>query len=99
MLVACRALVQHLTELEEGALPAHDRLLARMHLAICSSCRRYREQLLAARRALSALSEVPALSAREPFAAFEARMVARRGDVPGAVVGPPRDGRRSERPS
>ena len=62
MLLTCRSLVHHLTELEEGALPAHDRLLARMHLAICSNCRRYRDQLLAARRALAALSEVAATS-------------------------------------
>ena len=75
MLLTCRALVQHLTELEEGTLPAHDRLLARMHLALCSNCRRYRDQLVAARRALSALSE---RAADESFGAFEARVRARR---------------------
>ena len=52
----CRDLAELVTHYLENALPLQRRLSTRLHLAICSNCRRYVDQM---RRTIRFLSEGP----------------------------------------
>jgi anti-sigma factor RsiW len=54
--VACRDLVELLTEYLEGTLPPDEVADVQAHLAICEGCRRYLEQI---RLTITALGSVP----------------------------------------
>jgi anti-sigma factor RsiW len=55
--MACRELVEVVTDYLEGALPAHDRLRLEAHLAECRYCMDYIAQM---RRTIEALGKLPA---------------------------------------
>ncbi|HEU4943148.1 MAG TPA: zf-HC2 domain-containing protein [Gaiellaceae bacterium] len=54
--LSCQELVELVTDYLEGALPTKDRRLFDDHIAGCSGCRRYVEQMRATLRATGALS-------------------------------------------
>ena len=53
----CRELVELVTDYLEGALPASERARFEAHLAICSGCRAYLEQMRQTVRSMGRLSE------------------------------------------
>ena len=55
--MACRELVEVITEYFEGTLPEPDRMRFEAHLAVCSSCRRYLEQMRQTVDVLGGLTE------------------------------------------
>lgn len=44
-MLRCRDVTERASDLLEGGLPLRERLALRMHLAICSMCRAYLDQL------------------------------------------------------
>lgn len=66
----CRGVAHDLTELEEGKLPLHRRVLLRAHLAICPSCKVYVRQMGATKDALH--------EADEPLSDEASRVIAQR---------------------
>ena len=54
-MLSCRDITDLATEYTEGAMPLGARLSYRMHLAVCSHCRRYLRQLRRTSEALAAL--------------------------------------------
>jgi anti-sigma factor RsiW len=69
----CRDFVELATDYLEGALPVHRRLVVERHLAFCSPCVDYLEQMRAVIRATGALHEddVPAPVMESLVAAFK----------------------------
>lgn len=63
----CVELVERVTDLAEGRLPAAARLRVRLHLLVCLACRAYRRQMRDTARLLGRLPRTtpPADSARE----------------------------------
>jgi anti-sigma factor RsiW len=55
--MACRELVEVVTDYLEGALPEHDRVRLEAHLAECPSCVNYIAQM---RTTIEALGKLPA---------------------------------------
>lgn len=53
----CEQLAKRWTELEEGDASTTERVVARLHLALCRRCARYVEQLQRTRDALRELRE------------------------------------------
>jgi anti-sigma factor RsiW len=53
----CQHLVELVTDYLEGRLPPPDRLRFEAHLAVCSGCRTYLEQMRQTIRALGQLAE------------------------------------------
>jgi anti-sigma factor RsiW len=53
----CQELVELVTDYLEGRLPAPERVRFEAHLALCSGCRTYLEQMRQAVRALGRLAE------------------------------------------
>jgi anti-sigma factor RsiW len=60
--VACRELVELVTDYLEGTLPEEVRELFEAHLEECEGCRRYLEQMRLTIRLTSSLSEEPLAS-------------------------------------
>jgi anti-sigma factor RsiW len=55
--IACRKLVETVTDYLEGAMPARDRRRFERHLAGCVHCRAYLEQM---RQTIRAVGHIPA---------------------------------------
>jgi predicted anti-sigma-YlaC factor YlaD len=55
--MTCQELVEVVTDYLEGSMPADQRLLFEEHLAFCSWCRTYVEQMQATIRVTGALKE------------------------------------------
>lgn len=58
-MLTCREIAQQTTSHQEGALGWRDRIRYWMHLAACSSCRRYVRQMRLTTDLLRLLGEVP----------------------------------------
>ena len=55
-MLTCRDVTELATEYQEGALPIRQRLGMRLHILVCSACRRYLAQL---RTVAAALCRLP----------------------------------------
>lgn len=55
-ILTCRDMAERVTDYLEGALSLSSRLGARMHLALCPSCRRYFDQM---RKTIRLLADAP----------------------------------------
>ena len=54
--LACRELVELVTEYLEGALPEEERVAFEQHLVICTGCAAHMDQVHTTRRAVGALA-------------------------------------------
>lgn len=61
--LSCQELAELVTDYLEGALPAAERLRFEAHLAICTGCRHYLEQM---RQTISLLGQLTEESIPEP---------------------------------
>jgi anti-sigma factor RsiW len=79
--LACRELVELITDYLEGALPAAEVVAVEAHLAECDGCERYLDQMRATLRALGMVpvATLPDEAVDSLLAAF-ARNAARGGD-------------------
>ena len=60
MIITCRELTEAATDKKEGALDGLDRAALRVHLAWCTKCRRYLEQMDLTIDVLGAMPNEPA---------------------------------------
>ncbi|NUO49430.1 MAG: hypothetical protein HOV80_11295 [Polyangiaceae bacterium] len=60
MIITCRELTEAATDKKEGALSGVDRAALRVHLAWCTRCRRYLEQMDLTVDVLGAMPSEPA---------------------------------------
>jgi predicted anti-sigma-YlaC factor YlaD len=56
-MLSCREVTQLVSEAHERPLGVHRRELLRMHLTMCSACRRFDDQMTTIRAAMRALAE------------------------------------------
>jgi anti-sigma factor RsiW len=73
--IACKELVERVTDYLEDALPARERRIIDRHLAACDGCSAYVEQMRETRRLTGALQpeDVPAAGVDALLAAFRAQ--------------------------
>jgi anti-sigma factor RsiW len=73
--IACRELVERVTDYLDGALPSPERSRFEQHLLFCDGCSAHFDQLRQTRRALAALGDEPLDSAQRAdlLAAFRER--------------------------
>ena len=72
--LACKELVELVTDYLDGALPEHDRVRLEDHLALCDGCRSYLEQMRATIELTGMLTEdeIPAEGKQELLGVFRA---------------------------
>jgi predicted anti-sigma-YlaC factor YlaD len=72
--LSCQELVELVTEYLEGTLPAHERVRFENHLAICSSCGSYLDQMRRTIQMVGALKEeaIPDAAKEQLLLAFRA---------------------------
>ncbi len=72
--LACKELVELITDYLEGALPEHDRVRLEDHLALCEGCTSYLEQMRATIELTGMLTEdqIPAEGKQELLGVFRA---------------------------
>jgi len=72
--LACKELVELITDYLEGALAEHDRVRLEDHLALCDGCTSYLEQMRATIELTGMLTEdqIPAEGKRELLGVFRA---------------------------
>ena len=72
--LACKELVELVTDYLEGELPEHDRVRLEDHLAKCDGCRSYLEQMRATIELTGMLTEdqIPAEGKQELLGVFRA---------------------------
>lgn len=67
LFMTCRDAAPRISHTMDRRLSLEDRTAVRLHLTICSSCRRYRRQLALLRRVLALVPHYPLRATDEPL--------------------------------